>query len=65
MPVAEYKPLYTAKEVAEILMVNPNTVYDMMNRGDLPYMKLGQRKVKGSDLERFIESYPVADVVGD
>lgn len=58
MSVTAYKPLYTVKEVSKILMVNPNTVYGFMNNGVLPYLVLGSRKVRGSDLERFIESYP-------
>lgn len=58
MAVATYKPLYTVKEVSKMLLVNPNAVYDLMNRGELPYLVLGSRKVRGSDLERFIESYP-------
>lgn len=55
-----YKPLYTVPEVAKILMINKNSVYDLMNRGMLPYLIIGSRKVRGSDLERFIEGYPAA-----
>lgn len=54
--VEPYKPLYTVKEVAAILLVNANTVYDLMNSGELPYLLLGSKKVRGSDLEHFIES---------
>ena len=64
MSTATYKPLYTVKEVAGILLVNVNTVYDIMNRGELPYLRLGSRKVRGSDLEKFIESYPVEKAGG-
>ena len=55
--VEPYKPLYTAKQAAQILLVNVGTVYDLMNTGQLPYLILGNgsRKVRGSDLERFIE----------
>ena len=57
--VEPYKPLYTAKQAAQILLVNVGTVYDRMNTGQLPYLILGKgngsRKVRGSDLERFIE----------
>lgn len=60
--VEPYKPLYTAKQAAQaaqILLVNVGTVYDLMNTGQLPYLILGKgngsRKVRGSDLERFIE----------
>lgn len=58
--VQPYKPLYTAKEVSKILLCNTAMVYELMNKGELPYLKLGQRKVRGSDLERFIEKYPAA-----
>lgn len=65
MATATYKPLYTVKEVAGILLVNVNTVYDIMNRGELPYLRLGSRKIRGSDLEKFIESYPVEKAGGN
>ncbi len=55
--VQPYKPLYTAKEVSAILKVNVNFVYELMNCGQLPYLLLGSRKIRGSDLEKFIESY--------
>lgn len=58
MAVATYKPIYTPKEVAGILKVNVNTVYNLMNHGELPYLVLGSRKVRGADLERFINTYP-------
>ena len=58
--VEPYRPLYTATLAAVILLVIVSTVYDLMNKGDLPYLILGKgngsRKVRGSDLERFIES---------
>lgn len=57
--VEAYKPLYTAKQVSQILLVNVATVYELMNKGQLPYLILGKgngsRKVRGSDLEKFIE----------
>lgn len=63
MAVQEYKPLYTVKEVAKILLINEPSVYHLMNQGKLPYLCLGRRKVKGSDLERFIETYPLEEPV--
>lgn len=63
--VEPYKPLYTAKQAAQILLINANAVYDLMNTGQLPYLILGSgvgsRKIRGSDLEKFIESYPVGE----
>lgn len=60
MSVQAYKPLYSAKEAAAVLLVNTNSVYELMNSGKLPYLVLGKRKIRGTDLERFIESYPAA-----
>lgn len=63
--VQEYKPLYTAKETAQMLHVSPVTVYRLMNSGRLPYMVVGvkARRVKGRDLEKFIDDYPVASEI--
>lgn len=61
MAVQTYKPLYSVKEVSKILMISINTVYSLMNQGRLPYLSLGSKKVRGSDLERFIETYPTEE----
>ncbi len=58
--VAPYQPLYTVKEVSQVLRVNTSKVYELINTGQLPYLLLGQKKIRGSDLEQFIEKYPVA-----
>lgn len=63
--VEPYKPLYTVPEAAKVLRVNTNAVYDLMNKGKLPYLLLGSKKVRGSDLERFIEKYPTEGGGGD
>lgn len=60
--VQPYKPLYTVKEVSKILLMNIASVYQLMNEGKLPYLVLGSKKIRGSDLERFIENYPVGEV---
>lgn len=66
--VEAYKPLYTAKQVSQILLVNVATVYELMNKGQLPYLILGKgngsRKIRGSDLEKFIESQKPAEPQG-
>lgn len=66
--VEPYKPLYTAKQAAQILLVNVATVYELMNKGQLPYLILGKgngsRKVRGSDLEKFIEGQRPAEPQG-
>ena len=65
MAVQEYKPIYSAKEASKILQVSINTVYQLMNSGALPYLILGSKKIRGSDLERFIEKYPAEKVAAD
>ncbi len=62
MAVAEYEPLYTVREVAKILKINMGSVYTEMNEGRLPYILLGSKKVRGTDLERYINSYPTEEV---
>ena len=59
--VKEYEPLYTVKEAAKILRVNVSAVYRFINSKQLPGLRLGAIKIRGSDLERFIEQYPVID----
>lgn len=56
--VKPYEPIYTVREIAKLLKVNPNTVYKYMNEGMLPYLNLGSRKVRGKDLEEFINKFP-------
>ena len=63
--VAEYKPIYTLPEVAEILRISKKEAYALTNSGQLPYLKIGRRKVRGRDLENFINSYPVSDPLKD
>lgn len=65
LAVQEYKPIYSAKEVSKILQISINTVYQLMNSGELPYLVLGSKKIRGSDLERFIEKYPAEKVAID
>lgn len=54
--------LYTASEVAQILKTKPEQVYKLMNKGLLPYMVLGRRKVRARTLEAFLEKYEGYDV---
>lgn len=59
--IQPYKPLYTVQEVAEVLMVNADFVYAEIRSGRLPALKLGRCKIRGSDLERYIEDYPIVE----
>lgn len=56
--VEPYKQIYTVKEAAAVLRVNVNFIYDLINKGKLPYLLLGQKKIRGTDLEHFIKNYP-------
>lgn len=57
--VKPYEPLYTVKEVSKILKTNVVSVYALINSGKLLSLKLGAQKIRGTDLEKFIETYPV------
>lgn len=48
--------LLTVREVAELLKVNRNHVYDAIKRGELRAVNIGSIKVKRTDLETYIES---------
>lgn len=54
--------LYTVTEVAEILKTKQELVYKLMNKGLLPYMKLGRRKVRATTLDAFLEKYEGYDI---
>ena len=56
--VKAYKPLYTVKEAAKVLKINVSAVYRLINTKQLVGLRLGSVKVRGSDLERFLEQYP-------
>lgn len=56
--VEPYKPLYTVKEASRVLMINADDVRKYIKAGKLPALLLGSTKIRGSDLERFIEGYP-------
>lgn len=62
--VEPYKPLYTIKEAAEVLKVSKNQIYEFINSGRLNALKLGSKKIRGVDLEEFINQYPVEKING-
>jgi excisionase family DNA binding protein len=46
----------TVDEVATMLRLVPQTVRNMMDRGDLPFIRIGRRvRIKRSDFDRFVE----------
>jgi len=54
--------LYTVKEVAKILKVNVHKVYELIQIGILPALKLGTLKVRKESLLKFIASYEGMDL---
>jgi excisionase family DNA binding protein len=54
----EYKPLYTVKEAAKLLCTGTGMVYKLIKSGDLPAIKLGELKIRGKELEQFIDNCP-------
>ncbi len=53
--------LYTISEVAEILKINKNFVYKLINEGHLRSIKLGCRKVTKKSLLEFLDKYDGLD----
>ena len=48
--------LLSVSEVAKMLKVNRNFVYNLINNGELEAVKIGSIKVKKEALNRYIES---------
>lgn len=51
--------LYTVSEVAKLLKVNRNFVYDEIKKGKLRAIKVGSIKIKCEDLEAYINEREV------
>lgn len=45
--------IYTVKEVATLLHSSPNYIYNLIEKGYLPAIKLGSIKVRKEALETF------------
>ena len=54
--------LYTVKEVAELLKTNIDYVHKLRKAGLLPFLKIGQYKVRKTALELFLERYEGKDL---
>ncbi|MBO5143572.1 MAG: helix-turn-helix domain-containing protein [Clostridia bacterium] len=48
--------LYTVSEVSKLLKTNPNYVYELINKGFLPALKLGSLKIRRSSLLEFLKA---------
>lgn len=46
--------VYTVREVATLLKVNRNFVYDLIKRGELKAIIIGSIKIRHEDLEAYI-----------
>ena len=50
-------PLLKAKDVAEILKISRAMAYNLMQRGEIPTVRIGKaRRVRPEDLIKYIES---------
>lgn len=54
--------LYTVKETAKILKVNTNRVYELINKGVLPVLKLGSYKIRKATILDFLKKYEGKDL---
>ena len=54
--------LLNAKEVAAVLKTNVDYVHRLRKAGLLPFLKLGQYKVRRQSLERFLAEYEGKDL---
>lgn len=54
--------LLTVKEVAKLLKTNPDYVHKLRKSGLLPFLKIGQYKVRKVSLEKFLEQYEGKDI---
>ena len=54
--------LLTVRETSEMLKVNRNKVYELINSGLLPYLKLGSIKIRYESLQEFLSKYEGCDI---
>lgn len=58
----EQQLVYTIDEISQVLKVNRNTVYDLIDNGLLQSIILGRRKVTRKSLLKFLEEYDGRDI---
>ena len=54
--------LYTVKEVSKLLKCNVDMVHKLRKSGVLPFLKLGQYKVRKQTLDEFLKKYEGKDL---
>ena len=65
-PVMSLKNLLTVKEVAALLRVSTQTLYKMLEQGQIPAVKVGsQWRFDGDKIQTWIESQGVRASSGD
>ncbi len=64
MPIEVVTKMHSVEETAKLFGVSKQTMYRIINRGELPAVKVGKRiVVPDSAIAAFIESNRVASVV--
>lgn len=58
----EDKMLYTVKEASATLGVSIHLVYELINKGLLPALKLGSLKIRKETLDEFTKKYEGMDL---
>ncbi len=58
----EVKMIYTVSEVSQILRVNKNSVYNLINIGIIKTIKLGRIKITLNALQDFLNNYDGYDL---
>lgn len=54
-PIPDTVILYTVSEVAKILKTNRGYVYQLINAGILPYVQIGNKKIRHDALAEFLK----------
>ena len=54
--------LYSVNEVAKMLKVGKNKVYELIHAGLLPVLKIGGMKIRKKSLNEFLENYEGCDL---
>lgn len=54
--------LYSVNDVAKMLKVGKNKVYDLIHAGLLPVLKIGGMKIRKKSLNEFLENYEGCDL---
>lgn len=54
--------LYSVNDVAKLMKVGKNRIYDLIHAGLLPVLKIGGMKIRKKSLEDFLEQYEGCDL---